>query len=151
MYSNTQTCFRVFMGAVRQSTTSLYVCKHNCCLSLFSGKENLRDTGYKQEGLVQFVIDSVYSLAHAVHNFLQDNCPRGFKDCPFLKNITGETLLSHIRNVSFIGKQWHIVKEKNSFAWSKSKSKSVFIAPKHVRTCIYTRLFWFGAYKKKTK
>ena len=59
--------------------------------------------GYKQEGLVQFVMDSVYSLAHAVHNMLAVNCPNGFVRCPHLRNITGEPFLQYIRNVSFIG------------------------------------------------
>ncbi|XP_070193852.1 metabotropic glutamate receptor 7-like [Littorina saxatilis] len=70
-----------------------------------SGRESLRNfNGYRQEGLVQFVMDAVYSLAHAVHKALADHCPPdGFPDCPHRKNMTGERLLQYIRNVSFTG------------------------------------------------
>ncbi|XP_076448253.1 metabotropic glutamate receptor 8-like [Babylonia areolata] len=69
-----------------------------------SGEERLRDvTGYKQEGLVQFVMDAVLSLAQAVNDSLSDHCPQGFDRCPHLRNMTGERFLRYIRNVSFIG------------------------------------------------
>ena len=73
----------------------------------FPGRESLRDpvVGYEQEGLVQFVIDSVYALAHAIHNMLSDRCPHSdnFKHCKHLKDLAGKDLLEYIRNVSFTG------------------------------------------------
>ncbi|KAK7479919.1 hypothetical protein BaRGS_00028827, partial [Batillaria attramentaria] len=69
-----------------------------------TGNESLRSVvGYKQEGLVQFVIDSVFALAHAVHDMLSAHCPNGFERCPYLRRLTGEEFLSYIRNVSFEG------------------------------------------------
>ncbi|KAL8605714.1 hypothetical protein ACOMHN_059783 [Nucella lapillus] len=69
-----------------------------------TGNESLREvSGYKQEGLVQFVMDAVHALANAVHDSLADHCPNGFSRCPHLRNITGERFLSYIRNVSFTG------------------------------------------------
>ncbi|XP_052781155.1 metabotropic glutamate receptor 8-like isoform X3 [Mya arenaria] len=58
---------------------------------------------YEQEGLVQFVIDSVYALAHAVHSLLTDSCPLGPRECLEAGYITGEEVLNYIRNVSFVG------------------------------------------------
>ncbi|XP_059157921.1 metabotropic glutamate receptor 7-like [Physella acuta] len=58
---------------------------------------------YKQEGLVQFVIDSVFALAHAVHDMMAAQCPGEFPRCPVLKQLHGPTFLQYIRNVSFTG------------------------------------------------
>ncbi|XP_041349876.1 metabotropic glutamate receptor 8-like [Gigantopelta aegis] len=72
-----------------------------------TGRESLHDAvvGYEQEGLVQFVIDSVYALAHAIHNMLVDRCPKSsnFRHCKHLKDLAGKDLLEYIRNVSFTG------------------------------------------------
>ncbi|XP_021344940.1 metabotropic glutamate receptor 4-like, partial [Mizuhopecten yessoensis] len=64
-----------------------------------SGKENLRSlsVGYEQEGLVQFVIDSVYALAHALHELLADKCKGQYRHC----NLSGKEILAYIRNVTF--------------------------------------------------
>ncbi|XP_060064901.1 metabotropic glutamate receptor 8-like [Ylistrum balloti] len=66
-----------------------------------SGKENLRSlsVGYEQEGLVQFVIDSVYALAYALHELLADKCKGQYKHC----NLSGKEILAYIRNVTFQG------------------------------------------------
>ncbi|KAK3604446.1 hypothetical protein CHS0354_031751 [Potamilus streckersoni] len=58
---------------------------------------------YEQEGLVQFVIDSVYALSHAIHHLLQDTCTGSFKSCLSRGQLTGEEVLKYIRNVSFTG------------------------------------------------
>lgn len=58
---------------------------------------------YEQEGLVQFVIDSVYALAQAVHNLLSDKCAGEMKDCSVIGKLSGPDVLSYIRNVSFQG------------------------------------------------
>ena len=69
-----------------------------------SGREDIHQSPYEQEGLVQFVIDSVYALARGLHNLLSDKCKKGyFKECLRDQDLTGEEILSYIRNVSFIG------------------------------------------------
>ena len=71
---------------------------------LTSGKEHIQDTEYEQEGLVQFVIDSVYALALAIHNLLRDRCHKPFKECLGNQQLAGEDVLKYIRNVTFTGK-----------------------------------------------
>lgn len=58
---------------------------------------------YEQEGLVQFVIDSVYALAHAIHNLLAARCRGKLSECLSLGYLNGEKVLHYIRNVSFKG------------------------------------------------
>lgn len=63
---------------------------------------------YEQEGLVPFVVDAVYAMAHALHQMIQDKC--GTSGTPYLcQELTpvpnGQELLQYIRNVSFIGRQ----------------------------------------------
>ncbi|XP_043234513.1 metabotropic glutamate receptor 3-like, partial [Amphibalanus amphitrite] len=68
-----------------------------------TGNETL--TKYKQEGLVPFVVDAVYALAHALHNMLVARCG-GVTLCKEVQPVPdGQQLLKHIRNVSFIGRQ----------------------------------------------
>ncbi|XP_037087472.1 metabotropic glutamate receptor 6-like [Pollicipes pollicipes] len=68
-----------------------------------SGREEL--TKYKQEGLVPFVVDAVYALAHALHNMILAKCG-SIRLCDELRPVpAGQELLQYIRNVSFIGKQ----------------------------------------------
>lgn len=64
---------------------------------------NNTHTHYEQEGLVQFVIDSVYALAIAIDNLLKDHCPYPARECLAKGYITGEDVLQHIRNVTFQG------------------------------------------------
>ena len=60
---------------------------------------------YEQEGLVPFVADSVYAMAHAIQNLLKDRCPRhGYIPSCIKQSIKGQELLSYIRNLSFTGK-----------------------------------------------
>lgn len=68
---------------------------------LISGYERLRKgfNGYEQEGLVQFVIDSVYALAHALDLLLKNKCHGQLTNC----NLSGDEILAYIRNVSFDG------------------------------------------------
>ncbi|XP_056595830.1 glutamate receptor, metabotropic 8b isoform X2 [Triplophysa dalaica] len=62
-----------------------------------------RDSSYEQEGKVQFVMDAVYAMAHALHRMHRDLCS-GFPGlCPRMSNIDGKELLGYIRNVSFNG------------------------------------------------
>ncbi|ESO85155.1 hypothetical protein LOTGIDRAFT_130755 [Lottia gigantea] len=64
------------------------------------------DVNYRQEGLVQFVIDSVYALAQGVHDMLSYECPGTHKDfsrCLRYRPLAGEELLGFIRNVKLNG------------------------------------------------
>ncbi|XP_058797774.1 metabotropic glutamate receptor 7-like isoform X2 [Phymastichus coffea] len=75
-----------------------------------NGTEELVD--YKQEGLVPFVVDAVYAMAHSVHNLINDECVNSGTSsgshhlCDSLKPAPrGQQLLQYIRNVTFIGRQ----------------------------------------------
>ncbi|KAJ8373448.1 hypothetical protein SKAU_G00040280 [Synaphobranchus kaupii] len=62
-----------------------------------------RDSSYEQEGKVQFVMDAVYSMAHALHRIHRDLCAGMPGLCPRMTNIDGKELLRYIRAVSFNG------------------------------------------------
>ncbi|XP_054902304.1 metabotropic glutamate receptor 4-like isoform X1 [Poeciliopsis prolifica] len=62
-----------------------------------------KDSSYEQEGKVQFVIDAVYAMAHALHNMHKDLCPGNVGLCPKMDTINGTLLLKYIRNVNFTG------------------------------------------------
>ncbi|KAI3366413.1 hypothetical protein L3Q82_000568 [Scortum barcoo] len=64
-----------------------------------------RDSSYEQEGKVQFVMDAVYAMAHALHRMHRELCYGYPGLCPRMaNNIDGKELLGHIRAVSFNGK-----------------------------------------------
>ncbi|XP_030625096.1 metabotropic glutamate receptor 8 isoform X2 [Chanos chanos] len=62
-----------------------------------------RDSSYEQEGKVQFVMDAVYAMAHALHRMHRDLCFGYPGLCPRMSNINGKELLSYIRAVNFNG------------------------------------------------
>ncbi|KAL0962669.1 hypothetical protein UPYG_G00343730 [Umbra pygmaea] len=62
-----------------------------------------RDSGYEQEGKVQFVMDAVYAMAHALHRMHRELCYGYPGLCPKMATIDGKELLSHIRAVNFNG------------------------------------------------
>ncbi|XP_069565332.1 glutamate receptor, metabotropic 8a isoform X1 [Brachyistius frenatus] len=63
-----------------------------------------RDSSYEQEGKVQFVMDAVYAMAHALHRMHRELCYGYPGLCPRMaSNIDGKELLSHIRAVNFNG------------------------------------------------
>uniref|UniRef100_A0A8B9M374 Glutamate receptor, metabotropic 8b n=1 Tax=Astyanax mexicanus TaxID=7994 RepID=A0A8B9M374_ASTMX len=62
-----------------------------------------RDSSYEQEGKVQFVMDAVYAMAHALHRMHRDLCSGYPGLCPRMSTIDGKELLGYIRNVSFNG------------------------------------------------
>ncbi|KAL3978643.1 hypothetical protein ACER0C_019705 [Sarotherodon galilaeus] len=62
-----------------------------------------KDSQYEQEGKVQFVIDAVYAMAHALHNMHQELCPGKVGLCAKMDPINGTHLLKHIRRLNFSG------------------------------------------------
>ncbi|XP_051950337.1 glutamate receptor, metabotropic 6a [Xyrauchen texanus] len=69
-----------------------------------TGEERIiRDSYYEQEGKVQFVIDAVYAMAHALHNMHQDLCPGITGMCEKMDPVEGRLLLNYIRSVNFNG------------------------------------------------
>ena len=69
------------------------------------GNEHLSaENGYKQEGLVPFVVDAVYAMAHALKALHSDKCQDDEKVCSAMLPLPGPDLLHRIRNTSFIGR-----------------------------------------------
>lgn len=77
-----------------------------CCLP---GEERIsRDSQYEQEGKVQFVIDAVYAMAHALHSMHLDLCPGYMGVCEKMDPVEGRMLLQYIRSVNFNGELFNI-------------------------------------------
>lgn len=53
---------------------------------------------------MQFVIDAVYAMAHALHNMHKDLCPEQSGVCSEMEAAGGKKLLKYIRNINFNGK-----------------------------------------------
>ncbi|XP_074052177.1 metabotropic glutamate receptor 7 isoform X1 [Macrotis lagotis] len=69
-----------------------------------TGQERIgKDSYYEQEGKVQFVIDSVYAMAHALHHMNKDLCADYPGVCPEMEQAGGKKLLKYIRSVNFNG------------------------------------------------
>ncbi|CAG12082.1 unnamed protein product, partial [Tetraodon nigroviridis] len=76
----------------------------SCVSGEFSGLEKVgRDSSYEQEGKVQFVMDAVYAMAHALHRMHRQLCYGYPGLCPRMASVDGKELLSHIRAVNFNG------------------------------------------------
>jgi hypothetical protein len=75
-----------------------------CVLFQCAGQERIgKDSNYEQEGKVQFVIDAVYAMAHALHHMNKDLCADHRGVCPEMEQAGGKKLLKYIRNVNFNG------------------------------------------------
>ncbi|XP_076762369.1 metabotropic glutamate receptor 4 isoform X3 [Xylocopa sonorina] len=104
----------------REFWSQHHKCSFNANLSAgitrCTGTEKLID--YEQEGLVPFVVDAVYAMAHGVHNLIDEECVNnvgtGHYLCENLRPAPdGQELLQYIRNVSFIGRQGTEIKFKS--------------------------------------
>uniref|UniRef100_A0A8D0G593 Glutamate metabotropic receptor 4 n=1 Tax=Sphenodon punctatus TaxID=8508 RepID=A0A8D0G593_SPHPU len=62
-----------------------------------------QDSSYEQEGKVQFVIDAVYAMGHALHNMHKNLCPGKVGLCSRMDPVDGVELLKYIRSVNFSG------------------------------------------------
>ena len=74
------------------------------------------EPGYTQGEMVPFVIDAVYAYAHALQNFLDNNCDKPLRWDPVIRQrdgmedtLTGENLLDYLLSVSFNDRQNHTV------------------------------------------
>ena len=74
------------------------------------------EPSYSQGDMVPLVIDAVYAFAHALQNFLNNNCDsplrwnRYTQQCDGMKNeLTGANLLGYLYNVTFNGIRNHDV------------------------------------------
>lgn len=78
----------------------------------FTDQERIgKDSNYEQEGKVQFVIDAVYAMAHALHNMHQELCPGKVGLCAKMDPINGTHLLKHIRRLNFAGQSCLLIPE----------------------------------------
>lgn len=69
-----------------------------------TGEERIsQESAYEQEGKVQFVIDAVYAMAHALHSMHIDLCPGHMGVCEKMDPVEGRHLLHYIHNVNFNG------------------------------------------------
>nr|XP_049578306.1 metabotropic glutamate receptor 8-like isoform X1 [Syngnathus scovelli]XP_049578307.1 metabotropic glutamate receptor 8-like isoform X1 [Syngnathus scovelli] len=69
-----------------------------------AGSEKVgRDSSYEQEGKVQFVMDAVYAMAHALDRLHRQLCAGHAGLCPRMAHVDGKELLTHIRAVRFHG------------------------------------------------
>lgn len=64
-----------------------------------------RDSAYEQEGKVQFVMDAVYAMAHALDRLHRQLCGGYAGVCPRMANVDGRELLAHVRAVNFNGRR----------------------------------------------
>ncbi|XP_057411595.1 metabotropic glutamate receptor 4 isoform X6 [Balaenoptera acutorostrata] len=73
-------------------------------MRMISDRERIgQDSAYEQEGKVQFVIDAVYAMGHALHAMHRDLCPGRVGLCPRMDPVDGTQLLKYIRSVNFSG------------------------------------------------
>lgn len=73
-------------------------------ITFSTGLEKIgRDSTFEQEGKVQFVMDAVYAMSHALHKMHLDLCAGYPGLCPRMSNVDGKKLLNYIRAVNFSG------------------------------------------------
>ncbi|KAF3855531.1 hypothetical protein F7725_016254 [Dissostichus mawsoni] len=105
-----------------------------------TGQERISiDSKYEQEGKVQFVIDAVYAMAHALHNMQRDFCPENSGICADMDLAGGKKLLKYIRSVSFNGSAVLVTFNRNGdapgrydlfqYQWSNDIPSSVCSLP----------------------
>uniref|UniRef100_A0A8C7U6U7 G-protein coupled receptors family 3 profile domain-containing protein n=1 Tax=Oncorhynchus mykiss TaxID=8022 RepID=A0A8C7U6U7_ONCMY len=87
-----------------QCKLSRHALKKGSGIKKCTNHERIRkDSSYEQEGKVQFVVDAVYAMAHALHNMHKELCPGKVGLCSKMETINGTMLLKFIRKVNFTG------------------------------------------------
>lgn len=111
-----------------------------------------KDSNYEQEGKVQFVIDAVYVMAHALHNMHQELCPGRVGLCTKMDPINGTHLLKHIRRLNFAGQSWKLI-HGLSFVWGFlfCLFKLVFETPETVISIFWYCLQCIGQFKYQSQ
>ena len=91
-----------------------YYCNENG-INCPNGVQN-SNPGYSHRNIVPYIIDAVYAFAHAIQNFLDNNCDRPIRwnrteqQCDGMKYpLTGANLLGYLYDVSFTGIQNYTV------------------------------------------
>lgn len=97
----------LYLGGVAQAPTALLEPQRphgSLAWCFLTDRERIgQDSAYEQEGKVQFVIDAVYAMGHALHAMHRDLCPGRVGLCPRMDPVDGTQLLKYIRNVNFSG------------------------------------------------
>ncbi|MEE6507222.1 hypothetical protein FKM82_029852 [Ascaphus truei] len=66
---------------------------------------NINSSNYEQESKIMFVVNAVYSMAHALHHMQQTLCPNTTKLCDAMKILDGKKLYKdYLLKVNFTGK-----------------------------------------------
>ena len=107
--------------------SALTKCNSTC--SITTSVTEVHD--YQQEYSIPRVIEAVYAFAHALQDYLNDNC-----DIPVVWNranysctgqrraLNGPTMLEYVRNVSFIGLTQNMI-EFNEFGYVRNGSYEI--------------------------
>lgn len=66
------------------------------------GRESLQEQ-YVQDTKMGFVINAIYSMAHALHNMQQSLCPGVNGLCEAMKPVDGRILLEFLMKINFTG------------------------------------------------
>ena len=84
--------------------SDLATLQHALRCNVAAGREKITRPKYDQEGVVPFVVDAVYAMAHALQAMIRVECA-GSNFCDAVNPPEGKALLAYIRNVSFIGRR----------------------------------------------
>ena len=111
---------------------------------------------YSQGETVPFVIDAVYAYAHALQNFLDNNCNEPLRwdydtrQCDGMKyNLSGENFLGYLHNVIFNGIRNHTVSfDKNGDPAGAFEISSLQTNESAGEYNYISVGFWNSAYKK---
>ena len=64
--------------------------------------ESLRE-GYNQDSKLGFVVNSIYTMAHALHAMYRDTCGKTSRGlCDAMKPVNGSVFIRYLLNASFV-------------------------------------------------
>ena len=115
------------------------------------------EIGYTQGRMVPFVIDAVYAYAYTLQNFLNDNCNSPLKwdrvtqRCDGMKNnLTGETFLEYLYDVTFNGIRYHDVSFDKNGDPTGAYEINYLQKDDNGQYKVASLGFWNSAYKENT-